>query len=448
MRSAILLIIILGSVPICFVSPYYGVLMWYWVSYFNPHRFTWGFAYNFPVAFCVAVPTLVGTIFAKKSLRSLLTVESWLLVALWVWYAITYIHAQGVPFFAGHMAEADYEMNHISKIMLMTLVMIVLVTTRKRLHWVLLVSAGSLGLLAVKDTLFGIRTQGAFRVFGPPDSFLTDNNAFGLAINVSLPILFLLARHEERRWLRLALRICFVCGIVAVLLTYSRGGFVGLAVVLAALTIRSRHKLLAAASAVLLAFLVLSFAPPAWMDRMGQFLQGNLDATANQRLISWTASWNFAHDFPVMGGGFNALPDVAIYQRYQPRPLPDGLVSSGPHSIYFQLLADHGFVGLGLFLILMASCFWTLFRVRSVARKVPRAGWLVDYTLMVEIATLAFLTSGAFLGFVYLDLIYQMIGTTVVLKILLRQELEALASEEPGGENLVIALDSTVATSA
>jgi hypothetical protein len=96
----------------------------------------------------------------------------------------------------------------------------------------------------------------------------------------------------------------------------------------------------------------------------------------------------------------------------------------------------------------MASCFWTLFRVRSVARKVPRAGWLVDYTLMVEIATLAFLTSGAFLGFVYLDLIYQMIGTTVVLKILLRQELEALASEEPGGENLVIALDSTVATSA
>jgi hypothetical protein len=50
---------------------------------------------------------------------------------------------------------------------------------------------------------------------------------------------------------------------------------------------------------------------------------------------------------------------------------------------------------------------------------------------MVETALLGFMTSGAFLGFVYLDLIYQMIGTVAVLKILLRKELMAADSVVP-----------------
>ncbi len=430
MRAALLLLILGVSVPACLVSPYYGVLMWYWVSYFNPHRFTWGFTYDLPIAFLVAVPTLIGVLFAKKSLRSLLVLESLLLIGLWAWYTITYIHAQGVPMFVGHMTEASYHMNHISKILLMTLVMIVVINSRERLYGVMLISGGSLGLLALKGAIFGARTAGGSRVFGPPDSFLTDNNAFGLAINVCLPILFFLARSERRRWLRLSLYLCFAAGIVTVLLTYSRGGLLGLVVVLGAIMLRTRHKILAAFAATIAVFVILALAPPAWMHRMGPFAEGNLDATANQRLVSWGTAWNFSHDFPVTGGSFDALPDEFIFKRYQPRPLPDGLLSSGPHSIYFQLLADQGFVGLALFLVLMASCFLSLLRVRRKARRIPEASWLVDYTLMTEVALLAFMTRGAFLGFVYLDLIYQMIGTVAVLKILLRKELVAVHSAE------------------
>jgi putative inorganic carbon (HCO3(-)) transporter len=428
MRSVLLLLIIVGSIPACLVSPYWGVLMWYWVSYFNPHRFTWGFTYNLPVAFLVAVPTLIGTLFAKKSMRSLLVTESLLLIGLWLWYTVTYVHAKGIPLFAGHMESADYQMTHISKILLMTLVMIMVVTTRKRLYGVMLVTGGSLGLLALKGTVFGIRTSGESRVFGPPDSFLTDNNAFGLAVNVCLPILFFLARSESRRWLRTALYICFASGILAVLLTYSRGGLLGLVVVLGAIMLRSRYKILAALAAVIAVLVVLALAPPTWMHRMGQFAEGNLDSTAEQRIVAWETAWNFSHSFPIAGGSFDTVPDEFVFQRYESRPLPDGLPACGPHSIYFQLLADHGFVGLGLFLLLLGSCFLTLSRIRSVARRVPAANWLIDYTLMIEIALLAFMTSGAFLGFVYLDIIYQIIGTTVVLKTLLRKELIAFGS--------------------
>lgn len=446
MRDVLLLLVMAVAVPACLVNPYYGVLMWYWVSYLNPHRFTYGFTYNLPVALMVAAPTLIGAVFAKKSLRSLLTWEGVLLIALWMWYTITYIHAKSIPMFVGHMKEADYEMSHISKIFLMTIVMILFITTRARLHGVMLMSSCSLGFLAFKDALFGVRTEGEYRVFGPPDSFLTDNNAFGLAINVSLPILFFLARREERRWLRMILYLFFACGIVTVLLTYSRGGLVGLIIVLSAIMLRTRHKVLAAGAVVIALMVIVAIAPPAWMDRMGNFAHGNLDATANQRLVSWGTAWNFSHDFPITGGSFEALPDVYIYQRYQPRPLPDGLTSSGPHSIYFQLLADQGFVGVALFLLLIGSCFWTLVRIRRISRRVPQVAWLADYTLMVEAAIMGFMASGAFLGFVYLDLIYQMIGTTVVLKVLLRRELQALSSAPQEETHVPVSLEEVSAT--
>src|SRR5712691_1332125 len=429
MRDVILITIILGSVPVCLVSPYIGVMMWYWVSYFNPHRFTWTYGYDFPVALLVAVPTLIGTVFAEKSLRSLYMRESLLLIGIWAWYAITYVHAQGIPLFALHMQDVKYEINHISKILLMTLVMIAVITSRHKLRGVMLVTALSLGLLAVKGTLFGLRTGGESRVWGPPDSFLADNNAFGLALNMCLPLLFFLAKEEKNKWMKLLLRVCFVASIVSVMLTYSRGGLLGLGVVLAAITLKTRHKVIGGFLLTVSVFLVLSFAPSAWMDRMSRFMSGDLDASANQRLVAWETAWHFAKDYPVTGGGFDTLPDVNVFQRYQLKPLPLGYTSTSPHSIYFQLLSDQGFVGLGLFLLLIASCFWTLWRIKRTARVLGSAQWLMNYANMVEIAILAFMVSGAFLGFLYLDVIYQMIAIVVVLKALFQKEVMSHLAE-------------------
>jgi putative inorganic carbon (HCO3(-)) transporter len=444
MRDFIVLAIIIGSVPICFFRPQFGILMWFWVTYFNPHRFTWSYAHSFPVAMVVALPTLAGLVFVKKSPRALLTSESLLLMCLWVWFFITYFHAQGISLFAANMADAQYEIDHMSKILLMTLVMVVIINSRERLRNVLLVTALSLGALALKSTLFGLRTSGETRVYGPPDSFLWENNAYGLALNMCIPLLFFLGRDEPRKWLRVIFRTLLAACVISVLLTYSRGDLVGLGVVITVLTLRSRHKVFGAFLLTATAFLVISFAPPAWMDRMGGFLSGNLDGSANMRLTSWTVAWRLAQDYP-MGGSFDAVPNVDVYKRYQPQPLPNDALSSGPHSIYFQLLADQGYLGLGLFLALMASCMWTLARARRAARKIPSAQWLVTYSLMVETAILAFMVSGAFLGVVYLDVIYQMVGLTVVLKMLYREEQrEAFRRQLPQEEHLPAELPEEV----
>src|SRR4029077_8503293 len=94
--------------------------------------------------------------------------------------------------------------------------------------------------------------------------------------------------------------------------------------------------------------------------RMGGMAHGQVDASERQRLVAWRTSWNFAMDYPITGGSFNALPNVELFQRYQPEPLPLGFLSTAPHSIYFQMLEEQGFVGLALYLVLVASCWISL----------------------------------------------------------------------------------------
>ncbi len=269
MRDIILFVIIAISVPISFFRPYYGILIWTWITFFNPHRFTWGFMYSFPVAAVIAVPTLIGLLFTSNINRSFLKRETILLAGLWLWFGVTFLHALQVPFFQAHIDDSRLELIRVSKVLLITFVMILLVTSYSRFKSLVIVTALSFGALALKGTIFGLRTSGESRVWGPPDSFIADNNAFALAVNMSLPMLFFLARDEKKRLYRWLYYLAFACGVFSVLLTYSRGGQLGLVVVLLAITFKSHYKVIALFLGALAFIAVITFAPPQWTGKAG-----------------------------------------------------------------------------------------------------------------------------------------------------------------------------------
>ncbi len=423
MRDVILFIIIAISIPISFFRPYFGILIWTWIAFFNPHRFTWGFMYNSPLAAAVAAPTLLGCLFTSKLNRNILKLETLVLAGLWAWFAITFLHALQVPLFQEHLADAKLELLRVSKILLMTFVMILLVNSYRKFKYLVVVTAACFGVLAMRGTIFGLRTGGESRVFGPHDSFLTDNNAFALAINMALPMFLFLARDEKRRSYRWLLYLAFVFGVISVVLTYSRGGLLGLVAVLLSITLKSNYKLVSSFFVALACVGVFAFAPPQWMDRMTGLARGEVDRSGHQRLVSWGTSWNFAMDYPITGGSFNALPNVQLFQRYQPEPLPGGFLSSGPHSIYFQMLEEQGFVGLTLYLFLVGSCWASLLSLRRRSGRSPLSQWIVPYTHMIEVSLLGFLVSGAFLGFANFDLFYQLVAMVIILKVIYEKEM-------------------------
>lgn len=423
MRIVLLVVILFGSIPFCIASPYYGILLWFWTAYFNPHRYTWGAFYYLPVAQIVAIPTLIGLVFARKMRNLFAARETGIFLLVWGWFALTYFVATQEPRFVGHMELGKMEFIRVSKNILMVFVMILVVTSVKKLRYLLLLTASCFGMLAMKGAIFGARTSGEERIWGPPDSFLADNNGFGLALNMAMPMLFFLAREEKNAKVRKILYLMFIACAVCVILTYSRGGLLGLGAVLALICIKARRKLMGFVLLIFAAMLIVAFAPEQWTSRMDNFMQGKLDDSAQQRIIAWGTAWRLVQDYPITGAGFDALPDENLFASYQTAPLPGGHKSTAPHSIYFQLMADQGFVGLFLFLGLIASCIGSLRKIRKQSVYIRAPSWVENYAHMIEVSLVGYLVSGAFLGLVYFDLIYQIIGLTICMKLLFHQEV-------------------------
>ncbi|MGH7311427.1 MAG: putative O-glycosylation ligase, exosortase A system-associated, partial [Candidatus Rokuibacteriota bacterium] len=259
-------------------------------------------------------------------------------------------------------------------------------------------------------------------------SFIGDNNGLALGLIMIVPLLYFLARDEPRRWLRGVLRITLVMSIAAVPFTYSRAGFLGLVVVLFMLIGRTRWKWFAMTTAAVASPVVLSLLPQRWFDRISTILTYSEDGSAISRLTAWGVSWGVALDNPLFGGGFRVLPHPEVWAAYAPDWTGRAY---NAHSIYFEVLGEHGFIGFLLFFGLLGSTFLSM---RSIFRQVRQRAdllWLLNYSYMVETALLAYLVSGAFYNLASFDLVYFLVGVAIILKRFAADALTATTLDAP-----------------
>lgn len=426
-RDVILILIYAVGLPMSFVEPFVGVLFWTWVGYFNPQEFTWGVASHIPIALLVALTTLSGLIFTPRKQLPPLKTETVLLLMLWAWFCVTTAHVYFARDLDHHWIDSIVAFWQVTKILLMVFVAMALVMNAKQVRWWYLVTAGSFALFALKGTIFGLRTSGEDRVWGPKNSMIYDNNDFGLAMNMALPMFVAFARTEKSKFVRWAFWASVPMGMVSVILTYSRGAMLGLAVVILAMVMRSKRRIAALAIMAVLALSVLVLAPAKWFERMQTLGNVQVDESAKARFHSWAYSTKVFLDHPITGGGFQTFT-TQLYVHYH--MLID--YARGPHSIYFQVLAEHGLPGILLFLGLIASCFYSCGKLRRRFAQQPGKEYLGAYAEMVQLALLTFMVSGTFLGRAYFDLFYQLVATVVVLKVVALEpdEAEADAIEE------------------
>ena len=66
MRDMLIMTIVLMGALAALRRPWIGVMLWTWVSLMNPHRMTYGFAYDMPVAAIAAGSTLIGLLMTKE----------------------------------------------------------------------------------------------------------------------------------------------------------------------------------------------------------------------------------------------------------------------------------------------------------------------------------------------------------------------------------------------
>jgi putative inorganic carbon (hco3(-)) transporter len=414
-RGALMFVFFLASLPVCFILPFYGILLWAVIAFLNPQStiLYWSVAAAFPWAEAVAIPTLCGfALFSRGWLGRLVSREVFLIGVLWIWFTITSIVSTSTPLFMHHAADTWARWEFVSKILLMTLVTIAVVDTFARLRILVMVMAGCFGILVLKWLPVIIATAGASHIYGPKFSMIGDNNDFGLALNMTLPLFLFLAQTESNRWLKRLFAFLFVATIPAILCTYSRGALVGLTAVFGLMFLRLKQRLVLVPIVILVALMVLVFAPKEWKERMNPS-QG-ADSSARERFNAWTFCWHLASDYPVTGGGFSTFTPE-LFRQYAP------VVNDvrGPHSVYFGVLAEHGFVGLFLYLTLVFSCLAKARRLLKKGRH-DRDQTLTNYANMFLFSLVGFLVSGFFLGRAYFDYFFSIVACLVILDRLAR----------------------------
>jgi probable O-glycosylation ligase (exosortase A-associated) len=406
-RDIILTAFILALLPACLLRPWVGILTWTWLAFMNPHRYTWGFAHDLSFAYFVAIATIVGVALSNERKPFVWTRETVTLLLLWAWFTVTSIF--------GFYPESAWEgWEKTSKILLMTCVTVFLFQDRQKFRGLLLVIALSIGFFGLKGGIFSLATGGQYMVLGPEMSFFSENNELALALNMCLPLLLYLGREEPRRWLRYVLRASFALSVVAVPFTYSRGGLLGLAAVLSMLFLKARRRWIILPIGVAALFAFVSFAPDRFFARVQTIEEYQADESAQLRLMAWRTAYLLAVDYPVTGGGFRVLTHRATYDAYMPEyPRTFG---HDAHSIYFNLLAEHGWIGLGIFSVLIIFTMASLRRLRRENSRTPERAWIAGYADMIYVSLIGYLVNGAFLSVAYFDLAYQLLILVPILR--------------------------------
>jgi hypothetical protein len=87
------------------------------------------------------------------------------------------------------------------------------------------------------------------------------------------------------------------------------------------------------------------------------------------------------------------------------------------------MLAEHGFPGLGLFLLLGFLTWRSASWVKKTAADHPTMQWAGDLSAMSQVSLIGFMTGGAFVGLAYFDLPYHVMAIIVLCKYMMRQHL-------------------------
>jgi len=409
LRDVVLTAFIFSVLPFILFRPYLGVLMWTWIGFMNPHRLTWGFAYEMPFAMITALVTLVGLLMSREPKKIPWTRESVVMLLFIVWVFATTVHALYPDF-------AWAKMNQFWKILLMVYVTMILMQSKERIDLLVWVIALSIGFYGVKGGIFTIVHGGIYHVRGPEGSFIGGDNEMGLALIMTIPLLRYLQLTSRTFWMRAGLTAAMLLSAVATVGSQSRGALLGLVAMGGFLWLKSRNKIFTALVGAIAVALVVMVMPQQWYDRMSTISDYESDSSAMGRINAWKMAFNMARDRP-LGGGFDCFHEYT-FALYAPNP--EDIHDS--HSIYFEVLGDHGFIGLAIFLTLGLMTWRTASWIVARAKRDREKRWLADLASMIQVSLVGYASAGAFLGLAYFDYYYTLIAIVVLCKTVLVSE--------------------------
>lgn len=421
MRDLVILAALAGSLPLILWRPFYGIVLWFVVGIMNPHMLAYGSTATKPWAMMIFALMIISMVVHKTRLQMPWTRESITLLLFVFWMFLT-------TTVAVHPELAWNQWSKVWKIHLVNFIFMAMIAgmpgtlkeVMDKIQMVVWALAMSIGFYGTKGGLFVLMTGGSHRVNGPDRTFIAGNNELGLAMVMSVPLLRYLQLNAANKWVRRVLGGIMALSLFAILGTHSRGALVGIVPVLGYMWMKSRNKFFFLIFLGVIFPVVVQFMPQEWLDRMDTIQSYEEDGSALGRINSWTMAFNLAND-RFMGAGFEAfLADMFLLYAPHPEDPHDA------HSIWFEILGEHGWVGLALFFSIGTMAFFGAGWVKKQVAANPQVldSRMGDLAAMLQVSILGYAASGSFLGLGYFDYYYAMVALVVILKFLVMRHLE------------------------
>jgi O-antigen ligase len=251
---------------------------------------------------------------------------------------------------------------------------------------------------------------------------------------------------KSRIWIG-ALLLLYLAGIVA---SMSRGGFIGLVVVIGWAAWRSPRRLLFAGTAVLLVAVFFLVVPATYLDEMGSIPQAaEGDGTGGERFYLWRLALKMFAARPLSGWGPGNFEYAAHnFQAVERFGLEDAAITrdvwgKSVHSVYLTILSELGLIGLGIFAWLILRAFRQHRRLRRHSTPAEETASDPDaaearhrihsLSLALQGGIIAFLVAGVFISAFYYPVVWLLLALSAALErvsLRLLPELHAESAPE------------------
>ena len=391
LRDLVLSLTFLACLGLTLRYPYAGVLTWAWLALMQPNREIYGvITTTLRLNFLVAIVAILAWFFSKG--RKMPPLDGTLVVLSLFFIWMTFSSAVGVSPYNWYLWD------RVWRIVALAVLIGATANSRVRIHGLIWVIVLSLMYFGVKGGILTLISGGAMKSAGPGGTAIGDNNQLALALLMILPLAFYLRRYSSNHFVRIGLTIAAVFTFLAVLGSYSRGAFLALGALCILAWWRSRNKVLFPVLLLLVAYPALHFMPQSFYDRMNTMNSLDDDGSFQGRVVAWKVAYYYARDHFPIGAGFSGAEQPFVFNYYFP-----GFSTHSAHSIYFQVLGDHGFIGLIMFLVILVLAFVNCQRIRKVTRNRPDLAWAADLATMIQLSLLVYCIGGAALSLAYYD---------------------------------------------
>jgi len=407
-----------------FKRPFLWVLLYAYVDIVSPQRLSYWLLNALPVSQIVFALALGGWLVTDAARNFRPAPRQVLLTLLLVYCGVATIYAD-------FPLDAASKWDWVSKALIFAIFLPFTLSTRLRIEALLLfmtLSAAAIIIVGGIKTVASGGGYGALNLMVDNNSGLYESSTISTVAIALVPVILWLMRRgtifpPDWRVRLFGGALIFACLLIPVG-TQARTGLVCIAV-LALLQLRdAKRRFIYIGAAAVLALAVVPFLPSSFTQRMETIGDHRADQSASTRLAVWAWTWAYVGDHP-LGGGFDA------YRGNRVQVTTEQTEAAGPitatetrvewdegrayHNVYFEMLGEHGWPGLMLFLLIHAGGVWRMELLRRRHRADAARPWAAPLATALSHAHIVYLVGGMFVGMAFQPFVYMLIGAQIGL---------------------------------